>query len=188
MPVFARHWDGLSDPRNGHAGKPDRASRWVLYVTPVATALAVFVLDVDLSRSAEALIAGFALTAGVLLAAFTQLASWRNRLDERARDRPDSEAPARRSVDAAVAHSLMGVWFSVVATVLAVVLNAGAAPARLWSALTAASGIYLALMMALIVVSVYVGYESSVDEAVRKADEELLEPENRPVVAPHPRK
>ena len=32
--VVEAHWLGLSDPRNGRGGAPDRVARWTLYGVP----------------------------------------------------------------------------------------------------------------------------------------------------------
>jgi hypothetical protein len=133
----------------------------------------------DLSKIAESLIGGYALAAGVLIAVFTQVAAWRNRLDERADRRPESEAPARRAVDGAAAHALWAVVVSVGAVAVTAVLEIGTPFDRWLSGLSALLGTYLLGLLLLIVSSAFVGYESNVDPAVREADNDRLRPNDK---------
>lgn len=168
------HFASLSDPRNGSGGRPDWTARVVLYGLLAVTTVSAFLLRWDLDAVGEALVGGFALVAGVLVGVFAQLASWRTRLDDRAAFRPRSEAPARRLVDAAVAHALMGVLASVAGAALAVLIGVGAPGSRIWNALAAGIGVYLLAMFIVIVNTAYAAYRSSIDDATRESDEDLL--------------
>lgn len=148
----------------------------VLYLPPAVTAVLVAVAPVDLSDSGGALIAGFSLTAAVLIGVFAQLAQWRDRLLDRARERWLTDAPARRAVDRAVAHVLVGVVGSTIATGAAVLLAAGAHGTTVWSATLALFGVWLLIVIIMIVRSVAVAYEATADPDVRKADREDADP------------
>lgn len=178
--LFSRHIDGLANLRNGGRRKPAYVLRAALYLAPIALAVLSAWKDWDLRRVSDALVAGCALTAGVLVGVFAQVAAWRIRLDDRASFRPASEAEARRSVDAAAAHALVGVVASVIAVAVAVLVSGSAPTPRLWSAALAGIGLYVLLIFLVIVQSVFVGYERNVDSAVREADQELAFPTQTP--------
>lgn len=177
MTVPVAHWTSLSDLRNGADGKADWTTRGILYGLLLGTIGLSFWRDVDLDGIADALVGGYALVAGVLIAVFAQLAAWRTRLDDRAAFRPRSEAPARRLVDAAVAHALVGVLASAIGVGLAVLVGLEAKPVRVWNALAAGFGVYLLALIIIIVNTAYAAYQTSIDEGIRESDEELLRPE-----------
>ncbi|MCG2800377.1 MAG: hypothetical protein L6367_17815 [Cellulomonas sp.] len=149
-------------------------TRVLVYGLPLIAGASCWRLGWDLTDSAGSLIGGFSLVAGILIAVFVQLASWRTRLDDRAKTHLQSEAPARRSVDAAVAHSLVGVLASLLAVVACVVVGAGVAPRPVWAAVAVSLGAFVLAVFVLIVKAVYVSYESNVDADVRHADDQLL--------------
>lgn len=184
--LFTRHLAGLSDPRNGHAAAPARLEKALLYGLPVSVSVAVLSFDVDLGTAAESLAAGLALVAGVLVAVFTQFAAWRSRLDERARTRFRSEAPARRSLDAAAAHALVGVLASAISLVPVILLAADVPLGRLWNGLAALLATYVLGLLVVIVRYAFVAYETGVDDAVREADRALARGEVPPP-PPRPR-
>lgn len=173
--VFQRHWHGLSDYRNGRGGRPARATRWTLYGLPLVAFGFALWREWSPSEVVDALVGGYSLVAGVLLAAFAQLASWRNELDKRARSRPKSDAPARRAVDAAVAHCLVGVVAAVFAAIAAILSKLEVSPSCLWDAAAIGLGTYLVLLIMLIVSAIFVGYESSVDDSIQRHDDLLLD-------------
>lgn len=187
--LLLRHWRSLSDPRNGRGGAPNWWARGALYLGPAAAGLAAWRWGWDIGDAAGVLSGGFALVAGVLIAAFGQIAAWRMRLDERAlAGRVRSEAPARRVVDAAAAHALVGVAASVLATVLAIIVEATANPASGLLVSLVVVSTYVAMILLLIVRTLFVGYEDSTDEAVQFADESLLSEDGDelvPVTARH---
>jgi hypothetical protein len=180
--LFARHWAGLSDPRNHHGGAANWPLRAAVYLPPLVMAALSWKLQIDISRAAAVLAGGFALVAGVLIAAFAQIAGWRGRLDSRALSgRIESEAPARRAVDAAAAHSLVGVAASVTATALAVAVEALQKPPLplVWT--LAAVSTWVATLLLLLVHTLFQGYEINADKAVSEADDGLLTSPKEPL-------
>lgn len=175
--LFLRHVDGLSDLRNARDGAPRWGVRWTLVLVPAAIAGLVIWREWDLRPAAGSLIGGFALVAGVLIAVFAQFAAWRTRLDERARFRQESEAPARRAVDAAAAHALWGVVTNVLSVAVAVVLEVGTPIDRWIGGVVAFLGVYGLGLLLVITSAAFVGYESNVEPGVREADRDLQRPE-----------
>lgn len=148
----------------------------LLYAPPVGVAVLIACAPIDLTDSGGALIAGFSLTAAVLIGVFAQLAQWRDRLLDRAQERWLTDAPARRAVDRAVAHVLVGVVGATVASGVAVLLQAKAHGTTAWSAALGFFGVWLLSLMILIVRSVAIAYEATADPDVRKADREYADP------------
>lgn len=147
-----------------------------LYGPPTAVAALVARAPIDLTSSGGALIAGFSLTAAVLIGVFAQLAQWRDRLLDRAGERWLTDAPARRAVDHAVAHVLVGVIGSTIASGVAVLLTVGAHGTTVWSAALAFLGVWILSLIILIVRSVAIAYEATANPDVRRADRDLLDP------------
>jgi protein-S-isoprenylcysteine O-methyltransferase Ste14 len=144
-----------------------------LVVVPVAAGFAACWRDVDISKDGADLIAAGALMAALMLALFVQLATWRSRLDDRAVNHLESEAPTRRAVDEAAAHSLVGGITSIVAT--GVVVAAGIlGPNRLVSGLTCLLAVYLGLLILVIFHMAWVAYWSLTDDEIRREDDRLL--------------
>lgn len=178
--VLRAHREALSDPRNGEMARPYRGLKVVTVLIPVALGCATFWRDWNLEPVASELLAACAIAVGVLIGVFAQLAAWRTRLDERAATRGRSEASARRAVDAAAHHALAGMLVSIIASLGAVLITAGAAGERFWAALTAAAGAYLVTTLLLMVTSLFTTYEANADPAVREADKDRLQPEPAP--------
>lgn len=172
--LFARHLAGLADLSNGGGGKRSWPAIGALYGLPALLAVLAVATKADLSRAGESLVGGFALAGGVLIAVFSQLAAWRQRLEGRAFDRWQSEAPARRAVDAAVAHTLVGVLVAMFASTTSVLLAADRGPTGLWTWLAVYSGTMVVGFYVLIVRSVFVAYEDSLDPNIREEDDRLL--------------
>lgn len=170
--VVRDHFAGISDPANGAGARPYLFTRVLVYGLPVAVGTAAFVLSWDVRPLSSSLVAAYTLAAGVLIAAFAQIASWRSRLEDRAKDRPRSESPARRALNRAAAHTLVGVLASLLATVLTLFLTLPGEH-RLLSAASAAAGVYVLALFLLIVDALYVGYESSRDSGVVETDADL---------------
>jgi hypothetical protein len=173
--ILGRHWTGLSDHRNYKGGRPDWPTRIVLVVVPVVAGLATYWRNVDISKDVANLIAAGALMAILMMSLFVQLAAWRSRLDDRAFTHLESEAPTRRAVDEASAHSLVGGITSILAT--AVVVASGIlGPNRLVSGLTSALAVYLGLLILVIFHMAWVAYWSLTDDDIRREDDRLLKP------------
>ncbi len=162
---------------NESSVKPQKPS-WVpvglLYVPPLAMAALTAVFEWNLRPIADALLGGFALMAGVLIAVFTQLASWRDRLQDRAEERWLSEAPARRAIDSASVHALVGVLGSAGSVLFAVLLQAKVPGLVVWGAALAAAAIWVLGLLFLIVRSIYVGFESTASNTVRRNDARIM--------------
>lgn len=107
--------DGLRKRRKVGEEKPDRLTRTLLLLLPLlSVGLGVsFDWTIDVPQD---LLAGIALLIGAELAAFTQLAAWRERLNQR---NLGKEVVRRRALDEAVAHVLVS---TLVATLTAALL------------------------------------------------------------------
>jgi len=177
---------------NESSVKPKKPSWWpvaILYVPPVVIGVLAAVFRWDLDKVSDALLGGFALMAGVLMAVFTQLASWRDRLQDRAAQRWLSEAPARRALDAAAINALLGVLGSAGSVLFAILLRANVPGAVVWSALLAAAATWVLGLLFLIVRSTYIGFESTADGMLRQNDARIMagapiDPNQPTVVAP----
>lgn len=162
---------------NESSVKPKKPTWWpvaMLYVPPVAIAALTGVFGWNLRPIADALLGGFALMAGVLIAVFTQLASWRDRLQDRAEDRWLSEAPARSAIDSASVHALVGVLGSAGSVLFAVLLQAKVPGLVVWGAALAAAAVWVLGLLFLIVRSIYVGFESTASNTVRRNDARIM--------------
>lgn len=162
---------------NESSAKPNKPTWWpvaLLYTPPVAIAALTGVFEWNLRPIADALLGGFALMAGVLIAVFTQLASWRDRLQDRAEDRWLSEAPARRAIDSASVHALVGVLGSAGSVLFAVLLQAKVPGLVVWGAALAAAAVWVLGLLFLIVRSIYVGFESTASNTVRRNDARIM--------------
>ncbi len=117
-PLLRGVGQGLRKRRDTGPEAPDRKARAVLLVLPLAAAgiaaASGFVLP-----HADQFIAGAAVLVGALFAAFTQIASWRDRLLMR---RNQTDGVDLRALDEAGAHVLFTVVVSLVATANLVVL------------------------------------------------------------------
>lgn len=171
--LLIRHLQGI-------AGDPV-PSKWArvrgvlaLYGIPLVVAVCALVTGKSAAPAAEALVGGLSLAAGVLIAVFAQLASWRGRLDARGEAHWRSEVPARRAVDSAVAHTLVGVLVAMGAATASTLLLMKVPNLGVWNV----ASVYLATLTVcfyvLIVRAVFVAYEDSVDPGIRAADERLL--------------
>jgi hypothetical protein len=173
--ILGRHWKGLSDHRNYRGGRPDWPTRIALVVIPIAAGSATYWRNVDISKDVANLIAAGALLAALMMSLFVQLASWRSRLDDRAFTHLESEAPTRRAVDEASAHSLVGGITSIVAAT--VVVAAGIlGPNRFVAGLTCVLAVYLGLLILVIFHMAWVAYWSLTDDDIRREDDRLLKP------------
>lgn len=188
LSILKQHWSGMADHRNHSGGKADWAARIPLVLIPFGCAGTVFWRNWDMSRQAANLLAAGALLAALMLAIFVQLAAWRSRLDDRAFTNLEKEAPTRRAVDEAAAHSLVGGLASIVVTA-ATVLAGIVGHNRLVSGVIVGVGAYLALLLLIIFHMAWVAYWSMTDGDLRQQDRRLLEPEPdeaRVIVEPLP--
>ncbi|WP_152600288.1 hypothetical protein [Bifidobacterium callitrichos] len=89
------------------------------YFIPIACGVVSAMLNYHLA-SADSLLSMLGILAGALIAAFAQLASWREKFSEHwTKDR--AHKPERWLLDAAIAHLLAGAYSSVVASLLVIV-------------------------------------------------------------------
>lgn len=155
-PLRKQLLDGLRHRATVGVELPDMFVRTMLWWVPLGAASCTYVFGVILS-AADQLLAGFALLVGASLAAFAQLASWRERFTER---NLRTEAIPAKAIDEAVAHVLFTVVAAVAGTILTAVLanlqieGASAAVlevARVLSALSVAVGAYLVLTLVIVV-------------------------------------
>lgn len=173
--ILGSHWTGLSDHRNYKGGKPDWPTRFVLVVVPVGAGALTYWRNLDISKDVANLIAAGALTAAMMMSLFVQLAAWRNRLDDRSFTHLESEAPSRRAVDEASAHSLVGGIASILAT--AIVVAAGIlGHNKFVSALTCALAVYVGILLLVIFHMAWVAYWSLTAGDIRREDDRLLKP------------
>lgn len=147
--VWSAHLDGLT---KHPTTRPDRLTRVVLVVGPLAVAVVTWVFGAQL-RQPGALLAAASLLAGTLLASFGQLATLRGRLT----DRPDTRAVA---LDETVAHVLTAVYAAVAtAAVLGVATTLSAGAVTGWLAAVALGlGSWLLLLVLLITPRLYQAY------------------------------
>lgn len=109
---------------NSSAALPrDRSTLLLLIAVPVGIAYVAIRRNWTLSTGAD-LLAAFSLTAGVLLAVFALIASWRERLANRIKLREVSERLARQRLDEAARHTLTATVFCVVGASLSIVASA----------------------------------------------------------------
>jgi hypothetical protein len=140
--------------------------RWYIRFLIIAVSVALGAVTAlrawDVTAAADDLITGFALVAGVLVAAFTQITAWRTRLEEQL-DSGQLRSASNPSVvvDAAASHSLVGVIASTLATVFAVIVEVLPAPGPILQGLLVAASTYVVLLLILIVVTLHVGYQTT---------------------------
>ncbi len=178
-PLISAVRDGLRH-RGPQAEKPDRLTRTLLIAIPLVSFAVSIVFGLKLETSG-ALITAFALLAGVLLAAFTQLASWRSQLSARSAIYQEAEFSARRAIDEAVAHTLWASFLSVTATIFSLIAESSLGLEwacfvipRIFSAGVVAIGVYLTLTLTIIVNLLWDGYVRATqnEEAQARAQRE----------------
>lgn len=157
---------GLRKRRHQGDEPVDRKTRTVLLGVPLVAAVVAISFRTVLS-SADQLLAGVALFSGALLTAFAQIASWRERVLDRARG---VDGVKLRALDEAAAQILFCVLVAMVATASMAVLanleitdNSPAAViiiARALSALGIALFTYLVLAMTIVVNLLWDAYEA----------------------------
>lgn len=164
--------DGLRRRQVLGAEPVDRRARCVLIFAPIIVFVAAIALGLELSK-ADQLLAGTALLVGAFLTAFSQVASWRERLLARERK---VDAVHVRALDEAAAHILVSVLISGFAAVLLVVLaniNPDVALAhqtllwlvRILSALSVTCFSYLALTLIIVVNLLWDAYQGAGSQA-----------------------
>jgi hypothetical protein len=156
-PLLEGLWEGLRRRRSiAESELPDYWTRGILFGVPVAAIVVVAVLRIRLG-GADQLLAGTALLAGALLTGFGQIATWRERLLQR----PVTVTGSRlRALNEAVAHVLVCLVVSLIATACVIVLaNLDLTDARLvvmgievgFSALAVASFSYIFIALVIVV-------------------------------------
>jgi hypothetical protein len=118
-PLIEGLWHGLRRRRSTATSEPpDYWTRGILLGVPAVAIVVVAVLRVRLG-GADQLLAGTALLAGALLTGFGQIATWRERLLRR----PVAVTGSRlRALDEAVAHVLVCLLVSLIATACVIIL------------------------------------------------------------------
>lgn len=162
-----RHYTGNDEPRS----KSDLVAVVVLYVLPVAVGLWTgLCLNVKLTAPSD-LLAGISLLTGGLLAFFTQVASWRDRLSARRSSHEHADAARRDGLDESVAHILVAIYAAVVLVVLlAVASNVANTPSGSkggapevntpLSALIIGFGSYLLLLLLIVLPALWDSYST----------------------------
>ncbi len=150
--------DGLRKRREQDEHEPpDVAARVLLVAVPILVGVSAGL--VGPLEVGDALLAGVALLIGALIAGFTQVAAWKDRLQARGRA---TDAVAIRSLNEAAAHILIAVVASVFGTATAIVSMASSSIecpplwlivlTRIVVGLSAASFAYIALTLVIVVV------------------------------------
>lgn len=116
--LFLGQFKTLSDYRSSRI-RPDIITRALIFGAPIVIFSVMALLRVTLT-DVSSMIAGSAILAGTLLAAFGQLSSWRSDLREQARLLPDEMQFDLDSLDETVTHILAAAYTSGLATVLLV--------------------------------------------------------------------
>lgn len=171
-PLFRGVLDGLRH-RGQEPESVDWVARSVLIGVPAAALIACIAFDVQL-RSADQLLAGVALLAGALLAAFAQVGSWRERILQR---RKDTDHDRVAALNEAAAHILLSIVVSLFAMAVVIIL-ANLDPCSHWTPWTSrvlsgfgiAALSYLGLVMIIVVNLLWDAYEQ---EPVDAATEHL---------------
>lgn len=159
----------------------DIPTRLLLFGIPSTVLLAMLSFRVELENS-EQLLAGAALLLGALIAAFTQIVSWRERVLSRNRE---TERVKVRALNEAGAHVLVSLIMSVVVTVCVFILaNLSLHCVELYvhvfawvlSALSAGSFAYIALSLVIVANLLWDAFER---------EEQDIADENLPQFPPH---
>lgn len=120
---------GLRLREHAEPEPPDVVTRIVLWGTPIIVGIAIGVCDLQL-RDIGQLLSAVALFLGVLVAAFTQVASWRERILSRGRRIDDIDV---RSLNEAGAHILISVLAALaIATLILVLINLPSGHNLIW--------------------------------------------------------
>lgn len=170
FPLAAHAWGSLR--RRAAVGRERRD--WPAILTLTMLPLSAAYISVRFGwtvQHSESLVAGFSLLAASLLAVVPQFAAWRQRLTDRDKR---GEGVARRKIDEAVTHTLLGVVVSVGLAALAVVLTntttttPQGTESMLWpwaeagaTAVIMAGGTYLVLTMILVVNLLFDAYQDA---------------------------
>ncbi|WP_375404862.1 hypothetical protein [uncultured Amnibacterium sp.] len=159
--VFRAHWKALSDYR-GDKIVPDRTTRTLVVAMPVVAGVLFGLLGGRLGAP-DALLAAVSLLAGGFLAAFSQVATFRARLTERAEMMPDAERADRDSLDETAAHLLVAAYMSgITALVLVIATNVSedkhGGVVGWWGALAVATGLHVLIVFAIAIPRLYNAY------------------------------
>lgn len=160
---------------------PDVRTRVILFGVPAAVLLAMITFRVELTHS-DQLLAGATLLLGALIAAFTQIVSWRERVLMRNRE---TERVKVRALNEAGAHVLVSLIMSVAVTVSVFVLanlNVYCVEfyvhiiAWILSAISAGSFTYIALSLVIVANLLW--------DAFKREEQDVAE-QNLPQYPPH---
>ncbi|SKS10192.1 Uncharacterised protein [Mycobacteroides abscessus subsp. massiliense] len=164
-PLILGHWRGLSNvDEHGEYKGPDYVTRTILVLSSALAGVAVWYFHVSFAAP-TALLSGFALMSGVLLAVFAQLATMRVRLTDR-----DDDSRSRRvlkdSLDESVSHVLVAAFLGVLASgviVVAMSVTHPISPAQPeiegpWAITLAPLAVYEALLLVILIPRLYSAY------------------------------
>lgn len=164
MPLIRGHWKVLSVPAANLSVRSDRAARLTLVALPIAL-LVVSVKFKWTLKSPDAVLAGVALLAGSLLAAFGQVAAWREKVRDLYRDYTPSQAAIiqQDGIDETATHLLMAAYLSGVEAMLIILgsniaINQAGAITGFMAAVVISLGAYLLLLFLLTVPRLYTAY------------------------------
>lgn len=168
-PLLRGAWGSLRARAHVGTERRDWAAISVLAGLPLLLGVASWYWGWSI-RATDPLIGGYSLLAGVLLAGVPQLAAWRQRLTDRSRA---ADGVAKRKLDEAVAHTLLGVLTSTALAAVSVVLGNISVPgadrpdvvipavARGFTTVIVVGSAYLVLTLVLVVNLVFDAYEDA---------------------------
>lgn len=169
-PAFKGHYRALWN-RKYEGEERSRSFDWwalvILFLPPVGLATACLIGGWKLDQVSPVL-DGVALLTGGLLAAFAQIASWRDRLTARRTTHERSDAARRDAMDEAVSHILVAVYLCLFDLALLVAaVNVGSDQASRWtSGGIVFLSVYLAMVLLMVLPKLYSVYvvENDVDD------------------------
>lgn len=161
--LFRGHWKVLSNRGLGPQRSADVVARLAAYGVPLGAGCAVWLWG---SLSAPgSILSALSLFAAGLLTAFTYLATWRDRLTERAEYLPDAEALHRDHLDETVTHLVAAAYVSILAAI-ALVIGMNTRPEDedalegLAAAVPTTLGAYVAILILIALPRLYYTYTS----------------------------
>jgi hypothetical protein len=159
--VFRAHWKGLSFYRDDVI-RADVVTRSVLVVAPITVGVGMWWLNGRL-LAPTAILAGLALLAGGLVAAFGQLSTLRLRLTERMSDESDGQRTDRDFLDETAAHLLAAAYGAAVTAAVLVAgmnfaLDTDGALVGPWAAVATAMASWVVLVFLIAIPRMYEAY------------------------------
>lgn len=163
--VLWAHWKGMTNRHYGsRSSVADTTARVIVVLLPLTVGVSCYVAGATMQAGA-AMLAGVSLLAGGFLAAFSQVASWRERLTEQRAQHEVSDRPRRDALDESVAHIITAIYVCITqAVVLVIALNTAddqGVVHGVWAALPYALGTYLVLVIFMVLPNLYETYDNS---------------------------